>query len=85
MVDDAGDWRLELVLTESAGVTELKLIQHLKTADGIGDVGPGWEYYLDMLVAARDGAELPDFGSYYPAQTDYFEKLVSAPNTGGGR
>lgn len=27
-----------------------------------GEVGPGWEYYLDMLVAAREGKPLPSFG-----------------------
>jgi hypothetical protein len=25
----------------------------------VGDVGPGWEWYLDRLVAAVDGGDLP--------------------------
>lgn len=29
-------------------------------------------YYLDMLVAARSGQPLPDFGDYYPAQRAYY-------------
>ena len=41
----------------------------------MGEVGPGWEYYLDMLVAAREGASLPKFDTYYPAQKDYFTAL----------
>ncbi len=85
MIDDAGVWRLELLLTESVGVTELRMVQHLESADGVSQIGPGWEYYLDMLVAARDGAELPDFGSYYPAMKSYFEELASAPSTGHSR
>ena len=76
MIDDAGVWRLEVLLTESADGTELRLIQHLETTASVSEVGPGWEYYLDMLVAARAGAELPDFGSYYPAMTSYFEGLA---------
>jgi uncharacterized protein YndB with AHSA1/START domain len=84
MIDDAGVWRLELLLNEAGGVTELRMIQHLETTDGVGQIGPGWEYYLDMLVAARDGAELPDFGAYYPAMKSYFEELASAPSIGDG-
>jgi uncharacterized protein YndB with AHSA1/START domain len=79
MIDDAGVWRLELLLAESGGVTELRLIQHLETTDGLGEIGPGWEYYLDMLVAAREAVAVPDFGDYYPAMKGYFEELASAP------
>ena len=39
-----------------------------------GEVGPGWEYYLDMLVAAREGKPLPSFGDYYPAQKAHYLK-----------
>ncbi|GAA2621623.1 hypothetical protein GCM10010399_60910 [Dactylosporangium fulvum] len=75
-VDDAGKWRLELLLSEADGRTELRLVHHLDTTDGIGEIGPGWEYYLDMLVAARDGASLPEFGDYYPAMQPYFTELA---------
>ncbi|GAA0527633.1 hypothetical protein GCM10010172_05200 [Paractinoplanes ferrugineus] len=68
-------WRLEMVLTERAGVTELRFTQHLSSTEGVGEVGPGWEYYLDGLVASRDGVALPEFGDYYPAQKEYFEAL----------
>lgn len=66
-------WRLDLVLTESAGVTELRFTQHLASTEGVGEVGPGWEFYLDCLVASRVGEPLPDFGDYYPAQKEFFE------------
>ncbi|WP_419994817.1 SRPBCC family protein [Streptomyces boninensis] len=77
MVDEAGDWPMELRLSEAEGTTQLQLIHHLTTTKGIGEVGPGWEYYLDMLLAARSGAEPPDFDDYYPAQRDYFEALTA--------
>lgn len=41
-------------------------------------VGPGWEYYLDMLVAARDGAPKPDFDDYYPTMKSYFAELATS-------
>jgi hypothetical protein len=38
----------------------------------VGSFGPGWEFYLDALAASRDGAAVPDFNDYYPAQKEYF-------------
>ncbi|MEU4767443.1 SRPBCC family protein [Actinosynnema sp. NPDC023794] len=78
MVDEAGTWRMELLLSEVDGVTELSLVHHLSTEEGIGEVGPGWEYYLDMLVASRAGAPLPAFDDYYPSQKEYFDGLTTA-------
>lgn len=72
-VDEQGAWHLDLVLTERAGVTELRFTQHLDGTAGVGEVGPGWEYYLDALVAARDGEPMPDFADYYPAMKEHFE------------
>ncbi|MGI8332523.1 SRPBCC family protein [Actinomadura scrupuli] len=73
--DEAGSWRMELLLTEANGATELRLVHHLDTEDHLGEVGPGWEYYLDMLTAARDGSPRPDFDDYYPAMKPYFDEL----------
>jgi uncharacterized protein YndB with AHSA1/START domain len=72
-VNPYGSWHLEAFLSENAGVTELRFIQHLDTSVSVGDVGPGWEYYLDNLVASREGAPLPSFNDYYPAQKEYFQ------------
>ncbi|MGW4467793.1 SRPBCC family protein [Micromonospora sp. NPDC004704] len=77
-VDEAGSWRLELLLAEVDGSTELTLVHHLETEDGVGEVGPGWEYYLDMLAAARDGSPTPVFDDYYPAMKPYFDGLTTA-------
>jgi len=76
VIDEAGTWRLELLLTETGGLTELRLVHHLDSPAGLGEMGPGWEYYLDMLLASRDGAVRPRFDDYYPAQKAYFEGLA---------
>jgi uncharacterized protein YndB with AHSA1/START domain len=72
-VDEHGSWHLDLTLTETAGVTELRFTQHLTDTGSVGEVGPGWEYYLDALVASRDGLPMPDFDDYYPSMKDHFE------------
>jgi uncharacterized protein YndB with AHSA1/START domain len=74
-VDDYGSWQLEARLREAAGVTTLELVQHLGDDANLGEVGPGWEYYLDLLVASRDGSAVPSFDEYYPAQQAYYEAL----------
>ncbi|MEU9337663.1 SRPBCC family protein [Streptomyces sp. NPDC048290] len=74
--DAAGTWRLELRLTETAGVTELQLVQHFTDTGALGSVGPGWEYYLDLHTAARTDGPLPDFADYYPAQKAYYDALA---------
>ncbi|MEV0679625.1 SRPBCC family protein [Actinosynnema sp. NPDC050436] len=74
--DVNGVWRLEFLLSEVDGVTELKLVHHLDGTDGIGEIGPGWEFYLDMLVAARAGTPLPEFDSYYPSMKAHFDGLA---------
>lgn len=73
-VDDHGSWRLEIVLVETDGMTELRFTQHLTGTENVGEVGPGWEYYLDALVAAREARPLPAFGDYYPAMKEHFER-----------
>lgn len=70
--DEGGEWRLELTLTEQGDTTELRFVHHLSDRKLAGDFGPGWEYYLDMLVAAREGRALPSFGDYYPSQKAHY-------------
>jgi uncharacterized protein YndB with AHSA1/START domain len=68
---------LELKLREANGVTELEFTHHLSDRSGVGDYGPGWEYYLDNLVASRDGAALPKFEDYHPSQKPYYLAQVT--------
>jgi len=72
MNDDHGHWRLELTLTQLNEQTELRFVQPLSDPKLAGDVGPGWEYYLDMLVASREGKERPLFEDYYPALKPHY-------------
>lgn len=74
--DEHGNWYLEVDLDESAGTTTLLLTHHLDEQSQPGMVGPGWEYYLDMLVAAHGDLPLPSFDDYFPAQQAYYEALV---------
>lgn len=76
LIDAAGTWRMELHLSEADGATSLRLVHHLDRDAPLGEIGPGWEYYLDMLLAARERATPPDFDDYYPAQKAYFEGLA---------
>ena len=72
-VGEHGSWHLDLVLAEAAGLTELLFTQHLTDTANVGEVGPGWEYYLDALVAARDDRPMPSFDDYYPSMKEHYE------------
>lgn len=71
--------RLELGLSPIDGGCELEFIQRDVAPEQVGDMGPGWEYYLDSLVASRDGGPRPSFDDYYPAQKDYYSALTPEP------
>lgn len=75
--DESGSMRIELLLSHADGLTELRLVHHLDRTDEVGDLGPGWEYYLDALVAARDDLPTPSFDDYYPAMKPYFQALLT--------
>jgi uncharacterized protein YndB with AHSA1/START domain len=79
-VDDHGSWHLDLVLQERDGTTELRFTQHLTDTDGVGEIGPGWEFYLDALVASRDGRPAPDFDDYYPSMREHFDAQRQTPD-----
>ena len=74
--NESGNMRIELLLSHADGLTELQLVHDLDPADDIGAYGPGWEYYLDMLVAARGGLAKPTIDDYYPAMKPYYEALA---------
>ena len=72
--DESGGMRMELLLAYADGLTELQLVHHLDNTDEAGAYGPGWEYYLDMLIAARDDLPTPSF-DHYSAMHPYYEAL----------
>lgn len=68
-------WHLELALEEANGVTTLTFVQPDLDLDDAESVGPGWEFYLDRLVAAETGGHVAsvDFDrDYYPAMAEYY-------------
>ncbi|HEY5852863.1 MAG TPA: SRPBCC family protein [Aldersonia sp.] len=80
LVDAVGTWNLVAALSESAGVTTATLTQIVDDPKMIENTGPGWEYYLDRLVAAQAGSDrgVIDFADYYPAQRDYYLAIQEA-------
>jgi len=45
------------------------------------EVGPGWEYYLDRLVAAMNGNPMPDFDDYWPSLSSAYADRTAAPDS----
>jgi uncharacterized protein YndB with AHSA1/START domain len=74
-----GEWHLALDLQEGDGVTTLTFAQRMSDPAVAADVGPGWDYYLDRLVAAETGGDVAtvDFTDYHPADSDYYRSLFS--------
>lgn len=72
-------WHLELDLAEADGVTTLTFAQSMDDPAMAENVGPGWEYYLDRLVAAETGADpgALDFDDYYPALAGHYRALTA--------
>jgi uncharacterized protein YndB with AHSA1/START domain len=73
----AGDqmWQLDLSLEEHDGVTTLTFVQPGIDPAATESIGPGWEYYLDRLVAAETGGDVAaiDFDrDYYPAMVEHY-------------
>ncbi|NYF16752.1 uncharacterized protein YndB with AHSA1/START domain [Microbacterium sp. AK009] len=64
-----GTWHLWFELKEDEGETVLSFGQRLDGGEDVGSIGPGWEYYLDRLVAVRGGRDVAEieWSAYYPA------------------
>ncbi len=63
---------VEITLAQTGGVTELRFVHHVTDRKLARDFGPGWEFYLDNLVAARKGEKLPAFDEYYPSMKEHY-------------
>lgn len=74
--DDPQPMRVRVSLAHTDAGTTVFLGHRLANARMAGDYGPGWEWYLDRLVAATTGAPMPDFADYSPQQKPYFERVA---------
>ena len=71
----SGSWRLRLTLTAIDGGTRLTFSQPDIDPVEAENIGPGWEFYLDRLVAAETGQDVAaiDFDrDYYPSMLEYY-------------
>ena len=70
---------LLLELTEDAGTTTLSFSQAMTDPELAANMGPGWEYYLDRLVAAEAGDDVAavSFDDYHPGQSDHYRGLFT--------
>ena len=76
---ETGSWRLLLALTDIEGGTRLTFTQPGIDPVEAESVGPGWEYYLDRLVAAETGGDVTaiDFDrDYYPSMLDQYREQL---------
>jgi uncharacterized protein YndB with AHSA1/START domain len=73
-VTSKGDYGVSLLLTfeQTGETTTMTFVHHLADKKMAPDYGPGWEYYLDNLVAAEAAAPLPKFEDYDPSQREHF-------------
>lgn len=74
-------WRLRLDLSEDDGVTTLVFAQNVPDPVMAEGVGPGWDYYLDRLVAAETGTDPAevDFGDYSPGLAGFYRAEFGVP------
>jgi uncharacterized protein YndB with AHSA1/START domain len=74
--DESGSWSLELELLdgghEPGSGTTIRFTQHELPLALLPDVGAGWEWYIDRLVAAIAGEPMPAWDDYYPALRDAY-------------
>ncbi|KGN31515.1 activator of HSP90 ATPase [Knoellia sinensis KCTC 19936] len=77
--DHSEEWRWQIDLAESDGVTTLVFAQEVSDVVLAESVGPGWDYYLDRMVAAEAGADLAaiDFNDYYPVFAEHYRRELT--------
>ena len=69
-------WSLSVTLKQTGDTTTMTFVHHDIDKKMLGDVGTGWEFYLDMLAAVRANETLPVWDDYYPALKPYYEALL---------
>jgi uncharacterized protein YndB with AHSA1/START domain len=69
-------WDVAFDLAAVGGRCELRFVQRRVDPAKVGEVGPGWEYYLDQLLASMADEPLPSWDAYFPAQREHFQTQV---------
>ncbi|UUZ60271.1 SRPBCC family protein [Nocardioides sp. B-3] len=77
--DHSEVWSRQVDLAERGGVTTLTFAREIVNVELAQSVGPGWDYYLDRMVAAETGGDPAaiDFDDYYPAFAAYYRDELS--------
>lgn len=80
---DFGVWEIELTVAAAGGGATLTFTQVVHDAAALENIGPGWDYYLDRLVAAETGGDPAAvvWDDYYPALAGHYRE-VAAPLLG---
>ena len=70
-------WRYDLDLSHADGVTTLTFAQPGIAPGLVGDVGPGWDYYLDRMVDVETGNDpaLRSWDDYAPTGAHYTSQV----------
>jgi len=79
VTDEYGTWTLSAELTAADGTTTLVLTQEDVDSATLEQTGPGWEWYLDRLVAAVHDDRMPtldDFDSSYMPMSEEYAALA---------
>lgn len=78
--EGAETWHLEVdLIQQDEAQVRLELSHRLSDPELASQAGPGWEFYLDRMVAAESGGdpEAVSFDSYYPSQAGYYRELFT--------
>ena len=77
---EGGAWHLWFELVAKGEATLLVFGQRLNPGEDVGSIGPGWEYYLDRLVAVTKGRDASTIAwdAYFPAMQPAYQTLVAA-------
>lgn len=76
VLDEGADWEISFDLEADGDEDTLLIFTQLLTERvEIGEIGPGWEYYLDLLVAATEDTEEPSFEHYFPPMSAQYRAM----------
>jgi uncharacterized protein YndB with AHSA1/START domain len=75
-----GSWHLWFELVPQGAATLLVFGQRLNPGEDVGSIGPGWEFYLDRLMAVHKGRDAATvaWSAYFPALQPAYQRLVAS-------